>query len=63
MARGEAPQRVRSVEVSTAARAAEHPGSQGAALMERVVSRPNLKAALKRVKKNGSPALPVGLCS
>jgi len=58
MARGESPQRERSVEVSTAARAAEHPGSQGAALMERVVSRPNLKAALKRVKRNGgSPGI------
>jgi RNA-directed DNA polymerase len=52
--RGEAPSVERSVEAATAAKGSGHPGS--ADLMERVLSRPNLKAALKRVKSNrGSP--------
>ena len=58
MGRGEAPTRGRSVEGPTAAKESGHPGSDGAALMERVVSRPNMKAALKRVRKNkGSPGI------
>ena len=41
-----------------AARGSEHPGNDGSDLMERVLSRPNLKAALKRVRKNeGSPGV------
>lgn len=54
MSRGETPREGRSVEVPTAAKGSEHLGSSE--LMERVVSRPNLKAALKRVRKNkGGP--------
>jgi RNA-directed DNA polymerase len=56
MGSGETADRERSVEVSTAARGSAHPGDDGADLMERVLSRPNLKAALRRVKKNkGGP--------
>ena len=58
MGRGEAPRDGRSVEGSTAARGSGHPGTDGDGLMERVLSRPNLKAALKRVRKNkGSPGM------
>ena len=54
--RGEAPTDERSVEAATAAKESERPGS--ADLMERVLSRPNLKGALKRVKSNrGSPGI------
>lgn len=57
MSGGEAPRGDRSVEASTAARGSGHPGDDGA-LMECVVSRANLKAALKRVRKNkGSPGV------
>ena len=56
--RGEAPRDGRSVEGPTAAKGSGHPGNDGDGLMERVVSRPNLKAALKRVRKNkGSPGV------
>jgi RNA-directed DNA polymerase len=56
MGRGEAPPQERSVEVPPAARGSGHLGSSE--LMERVVSRPNLKAALKRVRKNkGGPGI------
>jgi len=56
MSRGEAPREGRSVEASTAAKGSGHLGSSE--LMERVVSRPNLKAALKRVRKNkGGPGI------
>jgi group II intron reverse transcriptase/maturase len=45
------------VEGPPAAKGSGHPGDDGA-LMERVVSRANLKAALKRVRKNkGSPGI------
>lgn len=58
MGRGEAPRGERSAEAPTAARGSERPGSDGAPLMEKVLSRPNLKAALKRVRKNkGSPGV------
>ena len=58
MGRGAPPSPGRSVEGPTAARESGHPGSDGAGLMERVVSRPNMKAALKRVRKNkGSPGI------
>ena len=58
MARGEAPSVDGAWKPRRRRRASGHPGSQGAALMERVVSRPNLKAALKRVRKNkGSPGI------
>jgi RNA-directed DNA polymerase len=58
MGRGEAPTQDRSAEGPTATRESGHPGSDGARLMERVVSRPNMKAALKRVRKNkGSPGI------
>ena len=58
MGRGEAPRVGRSVEASTAAKESGHPGNDGDGLMERVLSRPNLKAALKRVRKNkGSPGI------
>jgi RNA-directed DNA polymerase len=58
MKRGEAPSSGRSVEAPTAARGSGHPGNDGAGVMERVLSRPNLKAALKRVRKNkGSPGV------
>jgi RNA-directed DNA polymerase len=55
-ARGEAPKHQRSEEVPTAA---HETGSSGRSdLMERVVQRPNLQAALKRVKSNkGSPGI------
>ena len=55
-ARGEAPKRQRSGEVPTATREPESSGRID--LMERVVSRPNLQNALKRVKSNkGSPGI------
>jgi RNA-directed DNA polymerase len=58
MGRGEAPRGGRSVEGPTAARGSGHPGNDGDGLMERALSRPNLKAALKRVRKNkGSPGV------
>ena len=58
MGRGEAPRGRRSAEAPMAARGSEHPGNDGSDLMERVLSRPNLKAALKRVRKNeGSPGV------
>jgi len=54
--RGEAPRSLRSEEASTAANGPERSGASD--LMERVVSRPNLQAALKRVRKNkGSPGI------
>jgi RNA-directed DNA polymerase len=54
--RGEAPKVRRSVEASTAPAGSAGSGASG--LMERVVSRPNLVAAYKRVKQNkGSPGL------
>lgn len=53
---GEAPSRRGSVEATTAVKGSGHLGS--ADLMEKVVSRPNLQAALKRVKTNkGSPGI------
>ena len=56
MGRGEAPEDGRSVEASPAARGSGHLGSSE--LMEKVVSRPNLKAALKRVRQNkGGPGI------
>jgi RNA-directed DNA polymerase len=57
MGRGEAPREARSVEGPTAAKGSGHPGNDGEGLMERVLSRPNLKAALKRVRKKGSPGV------
>jgi RNA-directed DNA polymerase len=58
MVRGEALEPERSVEVASAARATEHPGKEGVDLMERVVSKPNLMSALKRVRRNGgSPGI------
>lgn len=58
MGRGEAPKDERSVEAPTAAKESGHPGTDGDGLMELVLSRPNLKAALKRVRKNkGSPGI------
>ena len=54
--RGETPNVERSVEASTAPGETEGSGASGP--MERVVSRPNLLAAYKRVKKNkGSPGI------
>jgi hypothetical protein len=54
--RGEAPKVERSVEVLTAP--AESEGSGASGLLERVLSRPNMLAAYKRVKRNkGSPGL------
>ncbi len=58
MGRGEAPRGGRSAEAPTVAKGSGHPGNDGDDLMERVLLRPNLKAALKRVKKNkGSPGV------
>ncbi len=55
MSRGEAPREERSVEASTAEQGSGHPGSN---LMELALRRPNLKAALKRVRKNkGGPGI------
>jgi group II intron reverse transcriptase/maturase len=55
MSRGEASSEGRSVEASTAEQGSEHPGSN---LMERALERLNLKAALKRVRKNkGGPGI------
>ena len=48
--RGEAPKIERSVEASTAP--AESEGSGAGGLLERVLSRPNMMAAYKRVKQN-----------
>jgi len=54
--RGEPPASKRSVEAAPATKGSGHLG--GADLMEKVLSRPNLKAALKRVKSNrGSPGV------
>lgn len=54
--RGEASNVGRSVEATTAPGEREGSGTSG--LMERVVSRPNLVAAYKRVKRNkGSPGM------
>lgn len=54
--RGEAPKAERSGEASPAAQGTERSGSD--CLMERVVERDNLFAALKRVRKNkGSPGI------
>jgi len=54
--RGEAPSVGRSVEALTAP--GERQGSGASDLMERVVSRPNMVAAYKRVKENkGSPGI------
>lgn len=54
--RGKAPSVGRSVEASTAP--GEPQGSGASGLMERVVSRPNLLAAFKRVRENkGSPGI------
>ena len=54
--RGEAPSVERSVEAAPTRKGSGHLGS--AELMDRVLSRPNLKAALKRVKSNrGSPGI------
>jgi RNA-directed DNA polymerase len=54
--RGEAPGARRSEEEPTAASGNERSGTSD--LMERVLARPNLQAALKRVKKNkGSPGI------
>jgi len=53
---GETRTSQRSGEASTAASGTERSGASG--LMERVLSRPNLLAALKRVRKNkGSPGV------
>jgi len=54
--RGEAPKVERSVEALTAR--AESEGSGASGLLERVLSRPNMLAAYKRVKQNkGSPGI------
>jgi RNA-directed DNA polymerase len=54
--RGEAPRDKRSEEAPTAAHGTG--SSRGSDLMERVVHRPNLQSALKRVKSNkGSPGI------
>jgi group II intron reverse transcriptase/maturase len=46
------------VETPKAAKESGRPGNDGDDLMEKVLSRPNLKAALKRVRKNkGSPGI------
>src|SRR5688572_17373503 len=56
--RGESPRGERSVEGLTAAKGSGHPGNDGDDLMERALSRSNLKAALKRVRQNkGSPGV------
>ncbi len=53
---GEARRRQRSGEVPTAVPGTECSGASG--LMERVLARPNMLAALKRVRKNkGSPGI------
>ena len=55
MSRGEASREGRSVEASPAEQGSGHPGSN---LMELALTRPNLKAALKRVRKNkGGPGI------
>jgi len=55
MSRGEASREGRSVEATTAEQGSGHPGSN---LMELALERPNLKAALKRVRKNkGGPGI------
>lgn len=55
MSRGEASREGRSVEAPPAAKGSGHPGSN---LMELALLRPNLKAALKRVRKNkGGPGI------
>jgi RNA-directed DNA polymerase len=55
MGRGEASISERSVEAPPAEQGSGHPGSN---LMELALMRPNLKAALKRVRKNkGSPGI------
>ena len=55
MSRGEASCSGRSVEAPPAEQGSGHPGSN---LMELALSRPNLKAALKRVRKNkGGPGI------
>lgn len=54
--RGEAPKAQRSEEAASAEQGHHAPGTSG--LMERVVERDNLRAALKRVRKNkGSPGI------
>jgi len=54
--RGEAPSVGRSVETPTAPRETEGSGASG--LLERVVSRPNMQAAYRRVRENkGSPGI------
>src|SRR3954466_6717426 len=54
--RAEGPNAKRSEEAPTATHGHERSGTSG--LMERVCERPNLQAALKRVKKNkGSPGI------
>jgi RNA-directed DNA polymerase len=56
LGRGEAPRGKRSEEAPTATHGNERSGASD--LMERVVSRSNLQAALKRVRKNkGSPGI------
>ncbi len=54
--RGEAPRHDRRVEAGSTAHGTERPGTSG--LMEAALTRGNLQAALKRVKKNkGSPGI------
>jgi len=54
--RGEAPEAVRRVEAESAAHGNRRPGTGG--LLEAVLERRNLQAALKRVKQNkGSPGV------
>lgn len=56
--RGEAPRAERSGEVSTASTGNERSGTATKLLMEQVVERSNVVAALKRVQKNkGSPGI------
>jgi group II intron reverse transcriptase/maturase len=56
VSRGEAPGDERTAEAGSAAHGTERPGTSG--LMEAVVERRNLQAALKRVKQNkGSPGV------
>jgi group II intron reverse transcriptase/maturase len=56
VSRGEAPGAERTAEAGSAAHGTERPGTSG--LMEAVVERRNLQAALKRVKQNkGSPGV------
>jgi RNA-directed DNA polymerase len=56
--RGEAPRSERSGEASTAVHGDERSGNDEALLMERVVERGNVVAALKRVQRNkGSPGI------